>query len=202
MQAGIATAATALLVAVGAAACVPPQPPVGGPAQDPTHVIYADSLGAELMGAGYTHDGQTWNVMNGATIFYWLPQIGDSVNLPARVMVLALGGNDAITGWTADDESVWQLVLDSARPETCIVLVLPWATADLDQFYPDGRHQIDLARAWLTSRQRPNTVVVDWAVPVQADPTIMASDGIHIATQPGMQARYDLITGGEAQCPT
>jgi hypothetical protein len=200
----------ALLVGVG---CVPYQSPPAPAAPVVTSDVFADSMGAQMQAQGLTDDDphRQWKVMNGATVVYWAYEIAGAVNDPnAQVVTLALGGNDAAPwgddgGWTASDEQAWWDTLAWVTSHKCAVVVLPWMTEQVEQWYPGSLASVDRARAWFAEAAAllPRLVVADWrdvVVNWTGDTPVMADDGVHLGSAPAAEARYALIINAETRC--
>lgn len=173
--------------------------------------VFGNSIGALTVSTGITDgDGRVWNVASGATVGYWRAQIDDSIGRRVDHVVLALAANEAgpwTGGWDDVDVAQYSMTLQNADPRTCVVLVLPWVTDALEATYPGSRAEADEARAWLSSQvSRPNTIVADWGLYVQANPAIIGPDGLHIVawgyepSNPAAYAYWSMIVEAEERC--
>jgi hypothetical protein len=138
--------------------------------------------------------------------------VADQVNDPARspgVAVYALGLNDAAMpeGWTTRDFDNMVRVLNTLDPATCEVIVLPGVGAVVQGQY---RAEIEEARVamYLLGVSR-GAELVDWQPIVDADPSLLRADGIHLRDDPSGVRRSDpsaaatrrqLYLNGVAQC--
>jgi hypothetical protein len=111
----------------------------------------------------------------------------DVRHLP-RVLVIALGHNDAGDGWTWADRDAYSANVRSVPAEACVVAVLPGVGSSATAAH---RQRITSARASLQAiaRENPGTVVVDMQVTIDrnqaAGTPIVGSDGVHLADPPG-----------------
>lgn len=113
---------------------------------------------------------------------------------PVDVLVMALGINDAGVGtgdggWTPADLERFRHLIAAPGPDACVVLVLPGYGGGID---PAHAAEVDVARLDLVALADQRalegggaTIVVDWQAVVEADPSLVADDGIHLATAPG-----------------
>lgn len=104
-----------------------------------------------------------------------------------ETLIVALGTNDSSVltewgqdGWTPADLQRFRTLINTVHPSTKVVLVLPGYGAGVN---PNHATQMDLAKQDLTAlaTERPHTIVVSWQALIDADPTIMDTDGIHLA---------------------
>jgi hypothetical protein len=133
-------------------------------------------------------------------------------------LVVALGTNDSTfawgkEGWNAADVERFQHIITTPPPATCVVVVLPGYSADIEASHAS---EMDAARADLTrlAQERRSdpangpTVVIDWQTQVTARPELMGPDGIHLVNDPAIPwptaeaaaARIGLYWHGVAGC--
>jgi GDSL-like Lipase/Acylhydrolase family len=136
----------------------------------------------------------TWAAWLGWTAADVQPQLERAVALgQADTVVLALGVNDSSPtggdGWTTTDVDRFQRLLDAPQPAACVVIVLPGYG---DGVGPEHAAELDEARDDLQDlanqrRQQAGygpTVLVDWQATLDAQPDLVADDGIHLASDP------------------
>lgn len=172
------------------------------------------SLQAMLAGGGLgaqpgdleTHVGLGWTA---ADVLPWVQHQVASGR--PETLVVALGVNDASLrngGWTWGDIAVWVDLLDAPHPEACVVVVLP---AVGDGASPELHTEVAEARDSMThiaERRAGPTVVTDWGIVVDADPAVLAGDGVHLAEGDGpygidpyaAEAATSLYWQGVEQC--
>lgn len=174
--------------------------------------VFGDSLGAQILPAiNAENDGRIYKVMTGADLDYWQVQVDAAIASRPRSITLALGSNDAGTwksdgGWSAQDDVRWRNTISRAHAnDICVAVVLPWFAEPVDAFYPGVRDQVDSVRSSMLTM--PFDSIVDWRTAVEAQPEIMATDGIHIAafgpeyTAP-VAARYAVVDRAAQNCAT
>jgi len=105
----------------------------------------------------------------------------------ADVDIIALGNNDATwDGWDQTDVENFQTLVGLASVKTCVALMLPGYSA---AFSPEGQVMLDLARDGVRGIANDRaatgspTVIVDWQAYIDADPSIIAADGLHLASE-------------------
>jgi hypothetical protein len=141
---------------------------------------------------------------------------------PIDTLVIALGTNDSsqrdgADGWSEADLDAFRRLLSTPPPEACVVLVLPGHGPHVDPAYGAELEEARSALDFLAHerRQQPGTgptVVVDWQAALDAQPGVMADDGIHLSgdadSEPGAASaqsaatRLDLYWDGVADCQT
>jgi hypothetical protein len=126
------------------------------------------------------------------------------------ILVIALGTNNASLGgggWTTADEAAFSKLLNTPHPNSCVVVSLPAAGPAAG---PAVTAEFAKMRAAMRSisATRPRTVVVDWADIVTADPTVLAPDGVHLASDERHPANNHAaaafasnLWSGVAECP-
>jgi GDSL-like Lipase/Acylhydrolase family len=139
---------------------------------------------------------------------------------PIDTLVIALGTNDSslsdgADGWSEADLSAFRRLLSTPSPEACVVLVLPGHGPQIDPAYGAEMDEARSALDFLAHERRQQagtgpTVVVDWQAALDAQPGVMADDGIHLSgdagSEPGSASaqsaatRLDLYWDGVAQC--
>lgn len=172
--------------------------------------VFGDSLGAQILPAiNAENDGRIYQVMTGADLDYWEADVYTAIATRPRSITLALGSNDAGTwktdgGWTDEDKVRWRNIIHRAHLSgVCVAVVLPWFMESVDAIYPGVRPQVDAARASLL--EMPFDSIVDWRSTVEANPELMAPDGIHIAAfgpeyTPPVAARYAVVNKAANNC--
>lgn len=210
-------ALAAAAVALVATACQPE--PIPG-----TVDLTGDSITLQAMLAGSgmdsepadlrTYAGLGWQVHDAYDAQSPQDWVHDEVYESERpeVLVEAFGVNDASPsngGWQLDDVGRFIDLLRTPHPDTCIVVVLPG--------YGDGissAHAAEIrhARADLRDAQQWRdgpVVTVSWQKVIEADPSVMDGDGIHLAGDPdgpygisvhAAEARMGLYWQGVEQC--
>lgn len=190
------------------------------PEPEPDSVdVVGDSIAlqATLAGSGLpgeppdleTHAGNGWTAAD------VLPWVEDQVaSGRPETLVIALGVNDAKPGnggWGWSDIATWVDLLDAPHPDACVVVVLPavgeGASAELAA-------EVDTARTDITnlaSQRDGPTVVEDWGIVTDADPSVLSTDGVHLAPDPAgpwgisssaAEAATGLWWQATHQCPT
>jgi hypothetical protein len=163
--------------------------------------VWGASIEAQVDGTSINdNDGMTWHTQNGATTAYWVDAIiKDFHESEATAVVGSANISDAIKdgGWDGYDEAVWSWLIMSAQPDDCVAVVLPWVGASAELAFPGILAEINQARAWLEAHVDN---LVDWRPVVEAEPTLLADDGIHLASQAAVAARHALIVEAEALC--
>lgn len=149
------------------------------------------TLQTTLTGASWpgalVHAGLGWQVADA-----WPYVYNDATQGHDQVFVYALGMNDASPdtgGWTMDD--VWAMRYMLAIPPipgSCEVIVLPGSGVGMSQAHKDALVQ---ERVWAKYVITPEkiqagrkVVVVDWQSVIDADPSVVAPDGIHLKPDP------------------
>lgn len=192
-----------------AAACQP-APPVA----DQT-LIVGDSVTwqIELIG-GDSLNAADWLNAPGVTATH--PFINNGVNdriynaqRAPEVVVYALGLNDASppSGWDAQDFDAMNAIFDRLHDDTCLVVVLPGVGPQVTGAY---RAEVNEARvAMYLSAVSRGAVTADWQPIVDADPSLLRADGIHLRDDPrgveradiaAARVRRGLYARGVAQC--
>ncbi len=107
-----------------------------------------------------------------------------------ETLIVALGTNDSAdltawggdNGWTQADVDRFRTLINTVHPDTKVAIVLPGYGTGIDAYHAA---QEDLAKRDLTAlaATRPHTVVVSWQALIDADPSVMETDGIHLATE-------------------
>ena len=105
-----------------------------------------------------------------------------------ETLIVALGSNDSANltawngdnGWTPADLQRFRTLINSVHPDTKVALVLPGYGTTRDAYHAS---QMELAKQDLTAlaTERPHTVVVSWQAKIDADPSILDVDGLHLA---------------------
>jgi hypothetical protein len=165
-------------------------------------------------------DDLEWAAWLGWTAADVQPQL-DAAVAQAQVdaLVVALGTNDSSPdvsgGWTEADVAQFQHLVATAGSSACVVIVLPGYGDGIDSHHAA---EMDEARADLLAladerRRTPGagpTVVADWQAVVDANPDLLADDGIHLAPDPvvtddvsaeAATARTTLYWQGVDACP-
>jgi hypothetical protein len=169
-----------------------------------TKYVYTDSIGAEMLALDEVKNsraqGRQWNAMNGATLFYWWSSLAPAINTDPVSITLALGGNDALTcsdpdGWSDNDHFVWTQTLNLIHANTKVIVVLPYATPEVENFCPGSLAAIDEATQDIRdmSAKHDNVTVVDWRPVAETHPTYMCPDSVHLCETQALKDRFDLI---------
>jgi hypothetical protein len=130
--------------------------------------------------------------------------VADEVNaLRPEVLVLPFGTNEASTlfapGWTQADIDSYNQLLNSIHDNTWVVFVLPGhgvVAADQPQWVHDWAANIDVAHQDILdiATARPNSVVVDWQVFIDAHPELISPDSIHLMPADGSSDEIGMLT--------
>lgn len=175
-------------------------------------VYEADSIGVQYAVSAPTSG--VWNAQVGASIAS-CPFDGcvpPAVDMAARAragrlprVVLELGENDAVGGWTAADVRAWSAALDGLPNDGCAVLVLPYSVSL-------RAADVNAARAWMAKApgRWGNVHTVDWK-PYALRPGVLGPDGVHLAwldgsaggkvTAAAVDAFGDMLAAARQRCP-
>lgn len=114
-----------------------------------------------------------------------------------EVLVLPFGTNEASVlfapGWTQADIDSYNYLLNNIHDDTWVVFIIPGhgvVAADQPAWVHDWAASIELARPDILAiaNARPNSVVIDWQVFIDAHPELISPDGIHLRPEDGSTA--------------
>lgn len=182
--------AAAIADTVGHCMAAPPEPSVG---------LLGDSIvsgaSADLFTAlSPDHPDLRISAVPGATIADMLPEAERMATDPPDIVVVDLGTNDAWQGRPASQSAAELTAMTGLFPEACLVLVTVTEVATEPGY--------DLAAAASLNaaiRSRAGATVVDWAVTVAGDPSLLGPDGIH-PTPAGNAALAEAVRAAVATC--
>jgi hypothetical protein len=185
----------------------------GGGGHDKDVVLLGDSLAALAFGwlGGPTSDAPEQLLSffaAGWTLRDAVSAAGDALDARSTdVVVISVGPNDAAPwddGWTRDDVSYWRHVLGDIPERTCVAIVLPgWTSQLADPAWVHGMEQMRRdARRLVADRRSAGapTLTVDWQQVIDAHPTYIHTDGIHIANTEAATALQRLYWDAADQC--
>lgn len=173
--------------------------------------VAGDSVSAQAFGYTPTRPGVTNGADTEAVRYGWACGDVDGIvqqhvnRARPATLIVALGPNDALDGWTWDDRHCFDRLVDTILdPTACAVFVLPAWGAPLEgsQWALNmgrARNSLTAVAGERQAAGRP-TVVVDWTPIIAAHPEYLDAGGIHLTGEPAAGARLQLYADGAAQC--